>query len=148
MTTESFLTDAFARRLLGRAEQSTAVIPASYYNEDGDCIEIRLSDESFFADRADSLVTFFIGRESRQVVGAVIKGWKQLMESMLEHTPGFRVEIMDDDGVKVEHILSVVLWQKAGSPYDECIVKKYKYLRDAAEANHLRVDLRELQAAY
>jgi hypothetical protein len=140
MTSSEYLEDTFALTLLGGAREP--VVPASYYNEDGDCIEIRLSDESYFADRADGLVTLYIGRETGKVVGAVIKGVTRFLQQILESAPGFRVEIMDHDGFRVEHLLSVVLWKRAPSPYDECTVKRYKYLREAAEENNLTVDLK------
>lgn len=144
---ENYLEDTFGQMILGAAEAASAVTPRSYYNEDGDCIEIRLAEESYYAERADGLLTLFIGRNSGKVVGAVIKEVRKLVHSAIEKAPGFRVEIMDDDGCKVEHILSLVLWGSSGSPQDECTVKKYKYLRDAAEQGGLTVDLKHLETS-
>lgn len=136
------LEDEFAVMLLAGVQE---FVPGSYYNEEGDCIEIHLSNESYYAERPDGLVTLFIGRESKKVVGAVIKDVRKLVQTIMEAAPGFRVEICDSEGCRVEHILSFMLWSKAPSPYDECIVKKYKYLREAAEESKLTVDLKRLQ---
>lgn len=135
-----YLEDTFALTLLAGVKEPAT--PISYYNEAGDCVEILLSNESYFADRADGVATLYIGRETGKVVGAVIKGIREFLHSVLEDAPGFRVEILDDDGFRVEHLLSVVLWKRQPSPYDDCTVKRYKYLRDAAEDNRLTVDLR------
>src|SRR4051812_37562252 len=67
----------------------------SYYDPDGDCFEFVASDESYRAERLDSLVTVYIGRETKEVVGAMIKGVSKFVRETLQHYPGFKIMIRD-----------------------------------------------------
>jgi hypothetical protein len=46
--------------------------PIAHHDPDGDCIEFIASDESYYAQRLDSLVTVYIGRETGEIVGSFI----------------------------------------------------------------------------
>ena len=118
--------------------------PMVFYNHDGDCIELVLSDESFTATRIDPLLTVYIGRESGELVGAVIKGVKAFIQKVLVRAPGFGIEV-EDGKIKLEYLFLARLWT-AQSPPSGTILRTYRKLRDLAEARDLRADL-ELEAA-
>lgn len=71
------------------ASSAEAFKPMAVYDRDGDCIEFLFSNESYYAQRFDSLVTVFYGRESGEIVGSLIKGVKTLIKDVLKHTPAF-----------------------------------------------------------
>ena len=47
------------------------------------------------AERIDSLVTVYIGRESNEVVGSLIKGVSSYIKGVVDRFPGFKIEIED-----------------------------------------------------
>lgn len=55
-------------------------VPSAVYDPDGDCIEFVCSPESFYAKRLDDLVTVYYGRESKKIVGVLIKGASKFLE--------------------------------------------------------------------
>ncbi len=113
--------------------------PMVFYNHDGDCIEVVLSDESFAAKRIDHLLTVYTGRESGETVGAVIKGVKAFIQKVLEHAPGFRIEV-EDGQIKLEYLFLAQLWMSSKPP-SRTILRTYRKLRDLAEERDLRVEL-------
>ena len=117
--------------------------PMVFYNHDGDCIELVLSDESFTATRIDSLLTVYTGRESGELVGAVIKGVKAFIQKVLVHAPGFSIEV-EDGQIKLEYLFLAQLW--TSNPPSGTILRTYRKLRDLAEARDLRAEL-ELEPA-
>jgi hypothetical protein len=83
--------------------------PFAYYNRDGDCIEFRASDESFFAERVDHRLTVFYGQESGEMVGSLIKGVKGILKTLSKSCPGFYLEV-HDGRVKLRHLVTATLW--------------------------------------
>lgn len=73
------------------------------YDPDGDCIEFISRPEDFYAERIDSLVTVYYGRESGEVVGSLIKGVSKLKEKLRKEAPGFFIFI-DDGKVQLRHL--------------------------------------------
>src|SRR4051812_17661597 len=69
--------------------------PIASFNPDGDCFEFIATNETFRAERLDSLVTVYIGRESKEVVGCLIKGVSKFVRDVLGDYPSLRIEIQD-----------------------------------------------------
>jgi hypothetical protein len=46
--------------------------PVAFPDREGNCLEFFTSNEPFKAERIDDLLTVYIGRDSRAVVGAMI----------------------------------------------------------------------------
>lgn len=107
--------------------------PMSCYNADGDCIEFHLSNECFFARRLDGWFTVYIGEDSGEVVGGVIKGVKA---SLLRRFPGIKIDV---DGNKVS--VAVLLRAAAYQSSDEIKQRAYKDIISKAEKNKLTTDL-------
>ena len=68
----------FADVVMEAASSAETFEPMAVYDQDGDCIEFLFSNESYYAQRFDSLVTVYYGRESGEIVGSLIKGVKTL----------------------------------------------------------------------
>ncbi len=113
--------------------------PMVFFNRDGDCIEVVLSDESYRAERLDNLVTVYVGRESGELVGALIKGVRAFIRRTLAHAPGFAIEV-EDGQIKLEYLFTAQLWSQAKPP-NGSVIHTYKKLRDLAERGGLRVAL-------
>jgi len=118
--------------------------PMVFYNHDGDCIELILSDESYKATRLDPLLTVYESRETGELVGAVIKGVNAFIHKVLEHVPGFSIEVQDGQ-IKLEYLFLAKLWTSREPP-SGAILRTYQKLRDVAEERGLRVGI-ELEPA-
>src|SRR5947209_5755784 len=116
-------------------EQFVASVPAhegpfrpfAYYDCAGDCIEFFASNEMYYAERVDALVTVFIGERSGQIVGSLIKGVSHFLKSALEHSPGLRIDI-EDGYLHLEHLFTAKMWRSIEPPEGTTIIK-YKKLR-------------------
>ena len=65
------MNDAFAQRVLGLVSSAPWSGPRVFFNSEGDCIELLLSNDSSRARRLDALVTVHENRESGDLVGAL-----------------------------------------------------------------------------
>lgn len=110
--------------------------PTVFYNQYGDCLEFVASNEPYYAERVDSLVTVHRSIETNEIVGSVIKGIKTRVKAILEETPGFKIEIKDGR-VLLEHFFT--LQQFAAK--DTVVAIVYQQLRDIAAETHLEADL-------
>lgn len=131
--------NTFAELVLGKVEVGKPFRPHAYYDADGDCIEFLASDEPFYGERIDSLVTVYYGEESREIVGSLIKGVRRFIGETMKKVPGFRIDVQDGR-VRLEHIFTAQLWHsKEAMP--EPIAIAYKKLRDVAEKTDAAADL-------
>lgn len=121
-------------------EPSVPFRPHAYYDPDGDSIECLFSDENFYAERVDALVTVYYGMKSKEIVGSLIKG----VARMLRETPGFRIEIQDGR-VRLEHVLSALLWSQPRKPSDTAVIK-YRKLREKMSQAGMDAGVADLQA--
>jgi hypothetical protein len=143
MANEIDLNDAFTERLLARKPEAPWSGPKVFPNPDGDCIEVLLSNDSYRAERLDSLVTVYVNRENGELVGALVKGVRGFVRRMVERIPGFKIEIMDGK-VKLEYLFTAGLWSH-DAPTNQILVQRYRRLRQIAEDADLEIDL-ELEA--
>lgn len=113
--------------------------PIAYLNSDGDCFEFIATDETFRAERLDSLITVYIGRESNEVVGCLIKGVSNYVQEVLDKYPSFKVEI-HDGRVKLHCLFTLRLCEAYRDP-DGKKVTVYKKLRDVAERTKAEITI-------
>lgn len=128
---------AFSRRILATAEPPMEG-PRAFYNEDGDCVEFLVSNEGFYGERIDNLVTVYYGRESGAIVGGLIKDIKRFVQRILKECPGFVIEV-EDGPVKLAYLFTAGMWKQG----DSVRLHKYKKLRDAAEFYDVSVEMPE-----
>ncbi len=127
----------FAGQVLGQVPAGAPVFPQASYDPDGDCIEFIISPESFYAKRIDRLTTVYIGQDSGQIVGSLIKGVRNFIANVLKTAPGFRVEILDGR-IRLRHLFSAKLWsEQVASGPDEIYI--YQFLRQKAEETNAEV---------
>ncbi len=74
------------------------------YIPEGDCLECVSSAEDYYAERIDGRLTIYVGRESKEIVGLVIKGWKCLLERLAKQYSSFPA-ILQGKTAKLEYIL-------------------------------------------
>ena len=133
------LSDAFAQDVLGRIPAQAWSGPQAHFNADGDCIEVLLTNDDYYARRLDSLVTVYESRTEGRLVGALVKGVRRFIGEIVKRLPGFKIEIVDNK-VKLEYLFAAGLWRDDVSD-NVTLVATYKQLREAAEQAALEVDL-------
>lgn len=139
MANEVDLNDAFAQDLLSRVRTEPWSSPRVFDNRDGDCIEVLLSDDSYRAERVDSLVTVYVNRDNGALVGALVKGVRSFIKQTVQRFPGFKIEIMDGK-VRLQCLFTASLWSHDGTP-NQILVRRYQQLREIAEEAGLEVTL-------
>jgi len=123
--------DEFAQFVMGQVKSGQRFDAQVQYDPDGDCIEFLFSDEPFYGERIDSLVTVYYGEETHEIVGSLIKGVRRFIENVLHKVPGFRIDVQDGR-VKLEHLFTAKLWAES-EPMQKPVVLAYQKLRDQAE---------------
>lgn len=131
----------FEQDVLARVTTPEGTYPITTYDSDGDCIEFIASNEPFYAERVDSLVTVYYGRDSGEIVGSLIKGVQKFLRDVVQRSPGFRIEVRDGR-IKLEHIFTARLWSESVGPRDMPAII-YKKLRKVAKQTGAEVDVGE-----
>lgn len=125
------------------AKQAVAVPfrPMATYDADTDCLEFLASNESYYAERIDALVTLYCSHETDAPVGLRLKKVKKFFQDFLQRSPGFKTEI-EDHRIKVEHFFTAKIWASE-DPKDGRVIT-YRLLRDVAKKNNVEADLGDL----
>ncbi len=129
----------FERFVFSGSVSDLPFAPMAHYDPDGDCIEFLMSNESYRAERLDSLVTVYIGRRSNEVVGSLIKDVSKYVREALDRFPGFKIEI-HDGRIKLEHLFTLRLWESPRDPKGT-VVLVYQKLREIAVRNNIEAEL-------
>jgi len=105
--------------------------PNVYHDPDGDCIEVLVSAEPFYAERIDDLVTVYYSEASEEIVGCLIKGIKKL----LDKDPKTQI-ILHAGKVRLSDFFLVgFLTQKAAN------LHMYQKLRECVEQYNIETEL-------
>jgi hypothetical protein len=136
MTTD----DNFAALVLGKVDVNRPFETQIYYDSDGDCIEFLASNEPFYAERMDSLVTVYYSEETNEVIGSLIKRVKSFIREVIQKVPGFKIEVRDGH-IRLEHIFTAKMWYFKDDENQEQFVKIYQTLRDKAEECNAQAEL-------
>jgi len=131
--------DEFAEAVLHKAEPATPFKPQVTYIPEGDCLEFVASNDDYYAERIDGLVTVYYSRETNEVMGSLIKGVRQLCAGIAERCPGFAIEI-EAGKVKLGHLFLAHLWTRPRNP-DDILVKTYRKLIQIAEESDVAAEL-------
>lgn len=134
----------FSRQVLAGVKSGAKFRPQAVYDRDGDCIEFLVSNESFYAERIDTLVTVYRSQRTDEIVGSLIKGVSKILRKFLRRAPGFEIEIRDGR-VRLEHVFNAYLW--SSPPPGRVVRLTYEKLREEAEANDIEVSLGKLAKA-
>jgi hypothetical protein len=132
----------FEQLVLSKVPSGETFQPLVTYDADGDCIEFLTSDQSFYAEQVDPLVTVYYDRETGEVIGSLIKGISRFLREVLERAPGFKIEIQDGR-IKLEHLLTARLWSAAADPKGTWVLT-YQKLRAVAERSHAEAEVDDL----
>jgi hypothetical protein len=124
--------DNFAGLVLGKVDVNRPFKPQFYYDKDGDCIEFLFSNDPFYGERIDSLVTVYYSEKTNEIVGSLIKGVKRFIHEIIQKVPGFKIEIQDGR-IRLEHIFTAKMWYFSSDKGQETAVRTYRKLRDMAE---------------
>src|SRR5277367_476250 len=82
---------------------ATPFRPSATYDAGSDCLEFFASDESYYAQSIDALVTIYCSHDTGTPVGLRLKKIKKFFGEFLKKSPGFRAEV-EDHRIKVEHL--------------------------------------------
>lgn len=128
--------DSFAEKVLAMASDTAPFVPTADYDPDGDCIEFLTTNADFYAERVDDLVTVYYDRQTREIMGSLIKGVRDFVQKVLETNPGFAIEI-HDGRVRLAHLFRARLWSK---PPKEIPCVQYLKLLESAEAYDIETE--------
>ena len=106
--------------------------PMALYNADGDCIEVHLSNEPYYARRLDGWVTAYFSEQTDEVVGAVVKG----VMSLLDRFPFVRIFVEGS-----EANIAFLLAGPLSATSDEVVQRTYKAIMDRATELQIRAEL-------
>jgi hypothetical protein len=132
----------FNELVLSKVSPGGSFRPMATYDADGDCIDFLTSNESYRAERIDSLVTVYYGRESKEIIGSLIKGVSKFVREVVERSPGFKIEIRDGR-IKLVHLFTAGLWGFQEGPGGPRAIT-YQKLREAAEKAGAEADVEDL----
>lgn len=138
--------EEFKNLVLSRTDPNQQFRPVAVYNTRDDSLEILISDESYRCDRVDKTFTVYTGRESDQVVGAMIRGVRHLLKTEQRcHPEAIHLEVHEGK-VKVVHIFRRIreeFKEKQPAPMVglNLVIEK---LEEAAELNDLEADVGSL----
>ena len=125
MTTPSFEDELLA--MANNAELHK--FPHSYYDPDGDCAEVLMSNESYVAHRVDRLLTIYVSRSNPpELVGCLVKGIRAMVEQTLKDCPGFKYDI-EGTSVRLERLFTARLWS-LNETSDDSSAQTYKDVRE------------------
>jgi hypothetical protein len=127
---------------LGQVHADHVFAPSASYDPEGDCIEFIVGPDSFYGERIDTLVTVYHSQETHEIVGSLIKGVRKFLQQVLEHSPGFRIEIRDG-WIKLTHLFTAKLWTEEMDPHALPGIR-YQKLRQKAEETGAEVEVGEL----
>ena len=63
-----------------------------WYNRHGDCVEYHFREDEFFAQRVDGVVTAYLSRDAKELVGCQVKG----IQAILKKFGDFGFVLKDD----------------------------------------------------
>jgi hypothetical protein len=79
--------------------------PLALYDSQNDSLEILISDESYRRERIDEHLTLYVGRDSEEITGAVIKGVRHFADTAKNLDVMFEVS---DGDFKVSHLFAAI----------------------------------------
>jgi hypothetical protein len=134
--------DQLEKMIAERAILPSQFRPMAHYDRETDSLEFLVTNESYYAECIDGLVTIYSGQESGDVVGLLFKKISKFCKDFLKHAPGFKTEIQDDR-IKVEHLFTAKIWATADDQNDARMIT-YRKLRKVAEENDVEADIDNL----
>lgn len=136
MTHDFSMHDDFGRALLDAIPEEPRAFPHADYIPDGDCVEFFISNESYYAERVDDLLTVYYGQESGTVSGAMLKSIHRFVKQFAETSPGFRIDVSDGP-VRLSLLFTAGMWRQG----DLVLGRHYRKIRDTAEEHRVEVDI-------
>ena len=131
--------EEFANAVMGMADFEEPFRAHATYIPEGDCIEFVASNDDYYAERIDGLVTVYYSRETGEIIGSLIKGVHAFCANILEQFPGFKIEI-EAGRVKLEHLFRAQLWREQREEND-VLVRTYRKLIEVAEETGVDAEL-------
>jgi hypothetical protein len=108
-------------------EQPAEAPPKSYYSQAGDCAFFLFSDDPYYAERVDSVLTVYRSIESQErIIGAQIKGVSSLLKDAAGGESFLEVGV-SSHGIHASEVVGIVLLSFKKS---EIATKAMTYYRD------------------
>ncbi len=128
--------DEFAKAVTQMAEPSAPFKPEATYIPEGDCLEFLTTADDYYAERVDSLLTVYYSRDTKEIIGSLIKG---VRGHIAAHYPGFMIEV-EAGPIKLSHLFQVQLWSEQRDP-NSLTVRTYRRLIEVAEEVNATAEL-------
>jgi len=111
-------------------------MPRPHYSREGDFLTFFFRDDEAIAERIDELLTVYLSAQTRELVGAKIKGVQRILSTL----GSFGVTITDED-------LTLGMLFLAGMAVSKDPAHKNEYVRIGELARSVRLDPKEFQPA-
>jgi hypothetical protein len=134
----------FTDQEIEQAAKQAAAIPFrpwASYDAAQDCLEFFASNDGFYAQSIDALVTIYCSHDTGTPVGLRLKKIKKFFHEFLKQSPGFRTEVADHR-LKVEHLFTAKIWALE-NPQD-VRVPTYQRFREVAQENKVEAEIGDL----
>jgi hypothetical protein len=117
--------------------------PMSIYDPDEDKLEFLVANESYREQRIDSCLTVYYGRETREIIGAVINGFTKFLKPFGERVDRVQLEIRNGK-VKLVQVFDVAMQHSKAKHPNITVVLVLEKLRKVAEDNDLEANIGNL----
>jgi len=136
--------EEFQKLVVSKVPVGHAFRPMSIYDPDDDTIEFLTSNESYRVERVDSLVTVYYGRETKEIIGSLIKGVSKSLPKIAGEGTDLWLEIRSGR-IRLVHFFQAIRKhcskKKTAKP---TILIVYEKLEQLAEVNSLETDIGNL----
>lgn len=131
-------TEAFSEWILSNKPEASDErrFPIVYQDGEGDRAEFLLTGEDRIAERVDSRLTIYRGRESGEITGGAIKGVKGLTARLLSEFSGFAF-CVTEGRVSLELVFAAALLKET----DEMLAMHYRKVFDRLRLDNVRLVL-------
>ena len=127
----------FERFVLDQCPESydDSRFPLIDHDEAGDCVEVFQTDEPHYGERIDERLTIYVGQESGDIVGVLVKGLRTWVARILTEYPGFELDINDNE----RNVLGILFHLRQLKELDPKLRMTYKNLSKVASSWRVKV---------
>lgn len=123
--------EEYAKKVTKICKNSKAELPIVYHDPDGDCIEVLMQNEPYYAERIDDLVTVYYSEANEEIIGCLIKG----INKIFNNDPKTRI-ILHAGRIRLSDFFLVgFLAQKTAD------LRIYQKLRECVEQYNIEAEL-------
>lgn len=107
--------------------------PHADYIPEGDCLEFFAAPDDYYAERIDGYVTVYYSRETQEIIGMLIKGYRAICRKIIaEQATGMQIDVTDRS-VSMSHIIKVQMEEVSRPGH---LFRSYEKAAEEGEKKH------------